>query len=123
VAHLHRPLLRAARALFSALLLLGVMAQPVLSAVQDLHEWEHVQVDSTRDADTANAEKAPNQGSLAGLLDGLLHAFDCCLHATALTGTGPLWTPNILRSRPPLTPLPPAAPSPLSRFLRPPIAA
>ena len=119
VTHSHRPLLRAARALFWALLLLGVMAQPVLSAVQDLHEWEHAQIDAKGDADAPDAEESPKPGTL----DGLLHAFDCCLHATALTGTGLLWSSHVLRSTPPRMTLPLAVPSPLSRFLRPPIAA
>ena len=118
VTGLIRPLLRAARALFWALLLLGVMVQPVLSAVQDLHEWEHAQVDVTGDASASTAEVTPTPGTL----DGLLHAFDC-LHATALTGTGLLWSSHILRSTPPRAALPLAVPSPLSRFLRPPIAA
>lgn len=119
MAHFHRPLLRAARALFWALLMLGVMAQPVLSAVQDLHKWEHAQTDTTVDADARDAEQTPNPGTL----DGLLHAFDCCLHATALTGTALLWSSHVLRSTPPRMTLPPVVLSPLSRFLRPPIAA
>ena len=115
-----RALLHSLRGLFLGLTVLCLLAQPVLSAAHELHEAEHALAHAAAGGSgDAVAEESPAPGTL----DGLLHAFDCCLHATALTGTGPLWTPNILRSRPPLTPLPPAAPSPLSRFLRPPIAA
>lgn len=119
VSHTPRPLLRVVRALFWALILLGVMVQPVLSSVQDLHEWEHAQLDATGDASTSAAQVSP----IPGTLDGLLHAFDGYVNATALTGTGLPWSACMLRSVPPQTALPLAVPSPLSRFLRPPIAA
>jgi hypothetical protein len=58
-----------------------------------------------------------------GTFDGLLHALDCCLHATAVATPLLVWTPHRLQSLPPRVSLPVHTPSLSSRFLRPPIAA
>ncbi|GAB2503805.1 hypothetical protein [Arenimonas alkanexedens] len=98
---------------------LCLLVQPVLSAGHELHELEHVQVASAADGCADDTESVPEPGTL----EGLLHAFDCCLHATALTGTALAWTPRVMGASPPKTAVSTVAASPLSRFLRPPISA
>jgi hypothetical protein len=115
-----RSLLRALKVLFLALTVLCVLVQPVLAAAHELHEAEHALADVTGGAQALAVEaNSPEPGSL----DGLLHAFDCCLHATGLPTPVLDWTAQRLGAAPPRLSLPLHAPSPLSRFLRPPIAA
>lgn len=115
-----RPLLHSLRGLFWGLTVLCLLAQPVLSAAHELHEAEHALADAAAGVTgDAVAEESPAPGTL----DGLLHAFDCCLHATAVPAPVLAWTPHRLQSLPPRVNLPAHTPSHSSRFLRPPIVA
>lgn len=117
---LRRPLLYSLKALFLGLALACVLAQPVLAAAHELHEAEHERAEAVA-ADRGVTTDA--EDPTPGTLDDLLHAFDCCLHATALPAPALAWTPQRLHALPPRESLPAHTPSPLSRFLRPPIAA
>ena len=115
-----RSLLHSLRGLFWGLTVLCLLAQPVLSAAHELHDAEHALADAAAGGPSdAVAEESPAPGSL----DGLLHAFDCCLHATALPAPMLTWTPHPLQSLAPRLSLPAHTPSASSRFLRTPIAA
>ncbi len=114
-----RPLLRSLEALLLGLTVLCLLVQPVLAAAHELHETEHTLADGTGDHGVPSDEQTPPSGTL----DSLLHAFDCCLHATAVTTPVLAWSPQRLQSPPPQVTLPVRIPSPSSRFLRPPIAA
>jgi hypothetical protein len=114
-----RSLLHSVRALFLGLTVLCLLAQPVLAAAHELHEVEH----ALADAAGSHGDSADRESPAPGTLDGLLHAFDCCLHATALAAPALDWTAQRLGAAPPRVSLPLHTPSPLSRFLRPPIAA
>lgn len=115
-----RALLHSLRGLFLGLAVLCVFAQPVLSAAHELHEAEHVLTEHAAGlAGGSEAEVAPAPGTL----DGLLHAFDCCLHATAIPAPALTWIAHRLQSRLPGVSVPGHMPSHPSRFLRPPIAA
>lgn len=115
-----RALLHSLRGLFLGLTVLCLLAQPVLSAAHELHEAEHALAHAAAGGSgDAVAEESPAPGTL----DGLLHAFDCCLHATAVPAAVLTWTPRPLQSLAPRESLPVHTPSAYSRFLRPPIAA
>ncbi len=115
-----RSVLRVFKAVLLGLTVLCVLVQPVLAAAHELHEAEHALADAgvgTR-AQAVDA-KSPEPGSL----DGLLHAFDCCLHATGLPAPALDWTAQRLGAAPPRVSVPLHTPSHLPRSLRPPIAA
>ena len=115
-----RSLMHSLRGLFWGLTVLCLLAQPVLSAAHELHEAEHAFADAAAGiTGDAMAEESPAPGTL----DGLLHAFDCCLHATAVPAPVLTWTPHPLQSLAPRVSLPVHTPAASSRFLRPPIAA
>ena len=118
--HLLWPLLRSCRALLLGLTLLCLLAQPVLAAAHELHDAEHALA-----AATGGEHGVPVDADVPepGTFDGLLHALDCCLHATAVPAPSLFWTPHRLQSLPPRVSLPVHTPSLSSRFLRPPIAA
>lgn len=115
-----RALLHSLKTLFLGLTLLCLLTQPVLSAAHELHEVEHALADATASLSGATVvEESPAPGTL----NGLLHAFDCCLHASAVPAPALAWTAHRLQSLPPRVNLPVHTPSRSSRFLRPPIAA
>ena len=115
-----RALLHSLKALLLGLTVLCLLAQPVLAAAHELHEIEHALADA---AASNPGDAAEEESPVPGTLDGLLHAFDCCLHATAVPAPVLSWASHRLQSLPPRVSLPVHAPSPPSRFLRPPIAA
>ncbi|WP_374601989.1 hypothetical protein [Arenimonas sp.] len=117
---LFRPSLRVAKALFFGLALLCVLAQPVLAAGHELHEAEHERAASMAAEHGVALEV---DSSEPGTLDGLLHVFDCCLHATAVPAPALDWIAQRLEALPPRECLPTHTPSQPSRFLRPPITA
>jgi hypothetical protein len=80
---------------------------------------EHALLDAGGDGNAPAAGTATEPDAL----DRFLHAFECCLHATALPETASPWKAHAMGSLPPRTQPPAVTPSPLSRFLRPPIAA
>lgn len=112
-----RPLLRSVRALLLGLTVLCLLAQPVLAAAHELHDVEHTLAGDSGSAADEETSSPP------GTLERLLHAFDCCLHATAAPTSLLLWSPHRLQSLPPQVSLPAHTPATSSRFLRPPIAA
>ena len=113
-------ILRASKALLLGLTLLCLLAQPVLAAAHELHESTHAHAG----ADEAGpGDAAADEPARPGALERLLHVFDCCLHATALPAPGEAWRPRHLPSPSPHALLPVDIPSPVARFLRPPIAA
>jgi hypothetical protein len=115
-----RPLLQSIRALVLGLTVLCLLAQPVLAAAHEMHDAEHALVDG---AGADHGVPADADASEPGTFDGFLHAFDCCLHATAVPAHSLFWTPHRLQALPPRVTLPAHTPSTSSRFLRPPIAA
>lgn len=115
-----RPLIRFLRPLLLGLALLCLLAQPVLSVAHEMHDAEHALADPTG-ADHGVASDA--ESAQPGTFKSLLHALDCCLHATVVATPALVWTPHALRSLPPRVSLPVHTPSSPSRFLRPPIAA
>ena len=115
-----RALLHSLKTLFLGLTVLCLLAQPVLSAAHELHEAEHALADA---AASLSGDTMVEDAPAPGTLDGLLHAFDCCLHATAVPTPVLAWTAHRLQSLPPRVILPVHTPSRSSRFLRPPIAA
>lgn len=112
-----RSVLHALKVLFLALTVLCVLMQPVVAAAHELHDAEHAL------ANAAGGPQGEADSPEPGSLDGLLHAFDCCLHATGLPTPALDWTAQRLGAAPPRVSLPLHTPSPLSRFLRPPITA
>lgn len=107
------------RALLLSAAVLCLLTQPVFSAAHELHEAGHALA-----AQDGSATELPDEASGdSGKFGQLLHAFDCCLHATALTGTTTAWDAAPLRASPPRTGSPALMPAPLHRFLRPPISA
>jgi len=115
-----RPLLRPIRALILGLTILCLLAQPVIAAAHELHDAGH---ESSTAVTQGPHEPSKSEVPPPGILEGLLHAFDCCLHATALPAAAFAWAPHRLQSLPPRVRLPVHTPSPTSRFLRPPISA
>lgn len=114
-------LLSACRTLLLGLAVLCLLAKPVLAAAHELHDAEH-----TRSAlaeglphDADSRADAPQEGAL----DGLLHALDCCLHASAVMPESYDWAAVPRRHQPPAFVRPPHWPALTSRFLRPPISA
>ncbi len=115
-----RSLLHSVRSLFWGLTVLCLLAQPVLAAAHEMHETEH----AIADAAAGVPDDAVAGESLApGTLDGLLHALDCCLHASAVPIPMLTWASHPLQSLAPRVSLPVHTPSTFSRFLRPPITA
>ena len=115
-----RPLFRSLRTLVLGLTVLCLLAQPVLAAAHEMHDAEHALTDGAgRDHGVASAVDPTEPGTL----NGLLHALDCCLHATAVATPSLVWTPHRPVSLAPRLSLPSHTPSLPSRFLRPPIAA
>ncbi len=115
-----RPLLHSLRALLLGLTVLCLLAQPVLAAAHEMHDAEHALTDGAGRDQGLPGDADPSE---PGTLNGLLHALDCCLHATAVATPSLVWTPHRLQSLPPRVSLPVHTPSLSSRFLRPPIAA
>lgn len=115
-----RPLLHSIRALFLGLTALCLLAQPVLAAAHEMHDAQHALADATAGDHGVPVDTDPAE---PGTFDGLLHALDCCLHATAVATPPLAWTPHRLQSLPPRVSLPVHTPSLSSRFLRPPITA
>ena len=115
-----RPLLHPLRALVLGLTVLCLLAQPVLAAAHEMHDAEHALAAVTGENHGVPVDADPSE---PGTFDGLLHAPDCSLHATAAATPTLVWTPHRLQSLPPRVSLPVHTPSLSSRFLRPPIAA
>jgi hypothetical protein len=115
-----RPLLRSLRVLFLGLTVLCLLAQPVLAAAHEMHDAEHALADGAGRDHELPGDADPSE---PGTLNGLLHALDCCLHATAVATPSLVWTPHRPESLAPRLSLPLHTPSLPSRFLRPPIAA
>ena len=115
-----RPLFRSLRTLFLGLAVLCLLAQPVLAAAHEMHDAQHVLADGT-----GGDHGVPGDADVPefGTFDGLLHALDCCLHATAVATPSLAWIPHRPQSLRPRVSLPVHTPSLPSRFLRPPIAA
>ncbi len=115
-----RPLLQSLRALFLGLTVLCLLAQPVLAAAHEMHDAQHALADATDGDHGVPVDADPAE---PGTFDGLLHALDCCLHATAVPTPLLFWTPHRLQSLPPRVSSPAHTPSLSARFLRPPITA
>lgn len=115
-----RPLVHSLRALFLGLTVLCLLAQPVLAAAHEMHDAAHAMADATGGDHGTAVDADPAE---PGTFDGLLHALDCCLHASAVPTPALFWTPHPLQTLPPRVSLPVHTPSSSSRFLRPPITA
>ena len=112
-------LLHPLRSLILGFAVLCLLVQPILNAAHELHEIEHsLAVETGKDLAVADTSAKPDGG-----LDGVLHGLEGCLHGTPLTTISYHWTPRMLRGAPPISEPAAIAPSPLSRFLRPPITA
>lgn len=110
------------RGLLLALTLLGVLVQPVFATAHDVHQAEHaaMDIDDGEVGHDSGGDDAPRPGDT---LDRLLHAFDCCLHTTALPAPVTAWSAQRLPLPQPQARTSLHAPSPTSKLLRPPIAA
>lgn len=111
------------RLLALGVLLLGVIAQPVMAAVGDVHEIGHgasLHAHADRHADNESDDGGGEDGP--GLLHALMHAGHCCGHATAMPVSLPAWPALALpEPAPRFLPLLHARPGG-DRLLRPPIA-
>jgi hypothetical protein len=109
---LHKAIL----ALCVGLALLCTLSRPVFTTLQELHEWQHAVASAGGAADASVDPTDAGQD-----LESVFHAPHCCVHAALLP-------PMLVFAPASRTHVPPqfiaAAPraSPLSRFLRPPIA-
>ena len=115
----NHPLRRLLAALMLGLMTLCVIAKPVVAAAHELHELQH----ATHGDTVADAAVETRDGAPPDILQTLLHAEDCCLHASAMPAKPSPWLP-LLRTadaRPRVVTAPP--PVPPSRMLRPPISA
>lgn len=117
-------LLRPLRVLVVCLTLLGLLIQPVLALAHEQHGALHLLSAGNANGEHGQApEMVAAEGTTLGALEGLLHAFDCCLHATAVPA------PAVALKMPaPDTHVgdpghPVLLPAPIERLLRPPIAA
>ncbi len=110
---LHKAML----ALCVGLALLCTLSRPVFTTLQELHEWQHAVASADIAVDASGDPTDAGQD-----LERVFHAPHCCVHAAVLP-------PMLVFAPASMTHIPPqfiaAAPraSPLSRFLRPPIAA
>lgn len=121
----HAPtLIRPLLVLALCLAMLGLLVQPVLAVAHEQHEAAHLlSVEKGRGEQGPAANEAEGDDAAPGTLDGLLHAFDCCLHATAMPASL-----VALKMPAPGTHVPDAGhsvlrPAPVERLLRPPIEA
>ena len=71
-----------------AMLILAVLANPVLTAVGDLHESSHGGMEHAQPVDShGHAGDAGAQEEGIDLLHALMHAAHCCGHLTAILST------------------------------------
>jgi hypothetical protein len=112
------PLRRLLAALMLGLMTLCVVAKPVVAAAHELHELQH----ATHGDMAADAAVDGRDGAPPDIVQTLLHAEDCCLHASAMPAKPAPWLPLLrtAETRPSAVPAPPAVPP--SRMLRPPIS-
>jgi hypothetical protein len=115
-------LLRALKALVLCLSLLGLLVQPVFAAAHDLHEAEHASLD-LGSGDGSHEPSGDASSPMKDTLDRLLHAFDCCMHVTAMPA-GSYFVAAIDFKDIPAGPRALRLPmAPLTRAMRPPIVA
>ncbi len=109
----------------SALAVLCLLLQPILAVAHEQHDALHQLADlALQDAHAGHQEpRAVDKNVQPGSLESVLHAFDCCLHATVVSA--PTVAPKAHLRVSPIPDRQQANPtlSPPSQVLRPPIPA